>query len=237
MYTLKINDDNTVETTIIETLMERSNYVDNIQILVEKMYKGQIDMSDTTLWMKYHMPITDKIKMIQLDAVNTNYKENYIQYKIPVEAYLTAEAGNIDVSFTFIKLVADENGEYTSYIRRTGSGIIRITPLAQFDKYEPSEMFDEIDQRLLVLEARQKDLAALSQAAYDEMARDVRLDKENRKVTLTNINGDMGEGIQVYDLSETIAEDLTGVDPDKVQDGVIHLDELDNMINLDKLLE
>ena len=33
MYTLKITDENTVTTTVKETLMERSNYVDKIQIV------------------------------------------------------------------------------------------------------------------------------------------------------------------------------------------------------------
>ena len=51
MYTLKINDDNTVTTTVKETLVERSNYVDKIQIVTSKLYREQIDMSDATLYM------------------------------------------------------------------------------------------------------------------------------------------------------------------------------------------
>ena len=114
MYTLKITDENTVVTTVKESIVERSNYVDKIQIVTSKMYREQIDMSDTTVYMKYKLPVSDKIKMTQLIINNLEYEQNYIQYLIPVDAALTAEAGDIEVSFTFLKLVANEDGTYTS---------------------------------------------------------------------------------------------------------------------------
>lgn len=234
MYTLKINDDNTVTTTVKETLIERSNYVDKIQIVTSKLYREQIDMSDATLYMKYKLPVSNKIKLTQLTVNDLAYETNYIQYLIPVDAALTAEAGDIEVSFTFLKLVANDDGTYTSYIRKTTSGVIHITPLVQFDKYEPSELFTEIDQRLLVMEGMIKDLDAQNKAAYEGMVKDIRLDTEGRKLTLTDRNGDdTGEGVEVKDLSTMVAEDMTGVDPDGIQDGVVHLDQV---IDLDKLL-
>lgn len=234
MYTLKINDDNTVTTTVKEILIERSNYVDKIQIVTSKLYREQIDMSDATLYMKYKLPVSNKIKLTQLTVNDLAYETNYIQYLIPVDAALTAEAGDIEVSFTFLKLVANDDSTYTSYIRKTTSGVIHITPLVQFDKYEPSELFTEIDQRLLVMEGMIKDLDAQNKAAYEGMVKDIRLDTEGRKLTLTDRNGDdTGEGVKVKDLSTMVAEDMTGVDPDGVQDGVVHLDQV---IDLDKLL-
>ena len=234
MYTLKISDDNTVTTTVKETLIERSNYVDRIQIVTNKLYREQIDMSDTTVYMKYKLPVSNKIKMTQLTVNNLEYETNYIQYLIPVDAGLTAEAGDIEVSFTFLKLVANDDGTYTSYIRKTTSGVIHITPLTQFDKYEPSEMFTEIDQRLLAIEGYIKDLDALNKATYENAVKDIRLDTEKRKLTLTNNDGeDTGKGIAMTDLSKMVSEDLTGKDPDGVQDGVVHLDQV---IDLDKLL-
>lgn len=234
MYTLKISDDNTVTTTVKETLIERSNYVDRIQIVTNKLYREQIDMSDTTVYMKYKLPVSNKIKMTHLTVNDLEYETNYIQYLIPVDAGLTAEAGDIEVSFTFLKLVANDDGTYTSYIRKTTSGVIHITPLTQFDKYEPSEMFTEIDQRLLAIEGYIKDLDALNKATYENAVKDIRLDTEKRKVTLTNNDGeDTGKGIAMTDLSKMVSEDLTGKDPDGVQDGVVHLDQV---IDLDKLL-
>lgn len=238
MYTLKITDENTVVTTVKETLMERSNYVDKIQIVTSKMYREQIDMSDATVYMKYKLPVSNKIKLTQLTVNNLEYETNYIQYLIPVDAALTAEAGDIEVSFTFLKLIANEDSTYTSYVRKTTSGVIHITPLVQFDKYEPSEMFTEVDQRLLVMEGLIKDLDAQNKAAYEGMVKDIRLDTDKKKITLTNRNDeDTGEGIVVKNLSNMIAEDLTGKDPDEVQDGVVHLDQVSDLVDLDELLK
>lgn len=239
MYTLKITDENTVVTTVKERLVERSNDVDNIQIITAKLYKEQLDMSDTSLYMKYKLPVTDKIKITQLIPNNLNYETNYIQYLIPADVNLLAEAGDIEVSFTFLKLVSNDDDSVTSYVRKTTSGLIHVSPLAAFDKYEPSEMFTETDQRLLALIAAVKDLNAQSKAIYENMVKDIRLNTDDKKITLTDRNGDdTGEGIATKDLTALIAEDLTGVDPDGVQDGVVHLDQAKDMkvINLDKLL-
>ena len=239
MYTLKITDENTVVTTVKERLVERSNDVDNIQIITAKLYKEQLDMSDTSLYMKYKLPVTDKIKITQLKPNNLNYETNYIQYLIPADVNLLAEAGDIEVSFTFLKLVSNDDDSVTSYVRKTTSGVIHVSPLAAFDKYEPSEMFTETDQRLLALIATVKDLNAQSKAIYENMVKDIRINTDDKKITLTDRNGDdTGEGIATKDLTALIAEDLTGVDPDGVQDGVVHLDQAKDMkvINLDKLL-
>ena len=239
MYTLKITDENTVVTTVKEKIIERSDYVDQIQIVVAKLYREQIDISDCTVYMRYVLPVTGKIKMTQLTPNDLAYENDYIQYLIPAEAYLTAEAGDIEVSFTFLKLVSNEDDSTTSYVRKTQSGVIHISPLAAFDKYEPSEYLDEIDQRLLVMEGLQKDMMSMAENAYNSMVRDVHINGD-RKITLTNRDGnDTGEGIEVTNLSTLIAEDLTGKDPDGTQDGVVNLDQVPSMqmVNLDKLLK
>lgn len=238
MYTLKITDENTVVTTVKEKIIERSNYVDRIQIVVAKLYREQIDMSDCTVYMRYVLPVTGKIKMTKLEPNDLAYETDYIQYLIPAEAYLTAEAGDIEVSFTFLKLISNEDDSTTSYVRKTQSGVIHISPLAAFDKYEPSEYLDEIDQRLLVMEGLQKDMMAMSEAAYNSMVQDIHINTDDRKVILTDRDGnDTGTGIEVKDLSALVAEDMTGKDPDGTQDGVVNLDQVPNMQSLDELLK
>lgn len=66
MYTLKITDENTVVTTVKESIVERSNYVDKIQIVTSKMYREQIDMSDTTVYM-VNLLISMKVFLMQLE--------------------------------------------------------------------------------------------------------------------------------------------------------------------------
>ena len=231
MYTLRITDDNNVITTVKESLMEKSNCVNSIQIIINKFYKEQIDMTDTTAYMKYVLPVTKKIKMTQLIA-DTTTDESHILYTIPVTANISAEPGDIEVSFTFLKLVHDEESDTTtSYVRKTESGLIHITKLAQFDSYEPSEMLTELDQRILAL------IKKLGQATYDNMPIDMKLDSEAKKLTLVNANGNTGDGVGIADLSDSIAKELTGTDPDGTQDGITHIDKVTGVQSLDELLK
>lgn len=237
MYTLRITDDNNVITTVKESLMEKSNCVNFIQIIINKLYKEQIDMTDTTAYMKYVLPVTKKIKMTQLIA-DTTTDESHILYTIPVTANISAEPGDIEVSFTFLKLVHDEESDTTtSYVRKTESGLIHITKLAQFDSYEPSEMLTELDQRILALMATAEDIKKLGQATYDNMPIDMKLDSEAKKLTLVNANGNTGDGVGIADLSDSIAKELTGTDPDGTQDGVTHIDKITGVQSLDELLK
>ena len=237
MYTLRITDDNNVITTVKESLMEKSNCVNSIQIIINKLYKEQIDMTDTTAYMKYVLPVTKKIKMTQLIA-DTTTDESHILYTIPVTANISAEPGDIEVSFTFLKLVHDEESDTTtSYVRKTESGLIHITKLAQFDSYEPSEMLTELDQRILILMATAEDIKKLGQATYDNMPIDMKLDSEAKKLTLVNANGNTGDGVGIADLSDSIAKELTGTDPDGTQDGITHIDKVTGVQSLDELLK
>lgn len=237
MYTLRITDDNNVITTVKESLMEKSNCVNSIQIIINKFYKEQIDMTDTTAYMKYVLPVTKKIKMTKLIA-DTATDESHILYTIPVTANISAEPGDIEVSFTFLKLVhEDESDITTSYVRKTESGLIHITKLAQFDSYEPSEMLTELDQRILALMATAEDIKKLGQATYDNMPIDMKLDSEAKKLTLVNANGNTGDGVGIADLSDSIAKELTGTDPDGIQDGITHIDKVTGVQSLDELLK
>ena len=237
MYTLRITDDNNVITTVKESLMEKSNCVNSIQIIINKLYKEQINMTDTTAYMKYVLPVTKKIKMTQLIA-DTTTDESHILYTIPVTANISAEPGDIEVSFTFLKLVHDEESDTTtSYVRKTESGLIHITKLAQFDSYEPSEMLTELDQRILALMATAENIKKLGQATYDNMPIDMKLDSEAKKLTLVNANGNTGDGVGIADLSDSIAKELTGTDPDGTQDGITHIDKVTGVQSLDELLK
>ena len=190
MYTLKITDDNTVVTTVKEQIIERSNCVDKIQVLVAKLYKDQIDITNAKVYMKYVFPISKKIKTIRLIANNTSYENDYIQYLIPAESELTSEAGDVEVSFNFIISSLDDTDQddtesnKNAYIRKTQSGYIQISPLAVFDKYEAYEAVTTTDE---------------------EVPNSVKLDSENKKIVLVNKYGEeLGDGVSIETLSELL---------------------------------
>ena len=238
MYTLRITDENAIISTRESVLMEKSNCVDSIQIIANKLYQGQIDMSDATLRMEYVLPISHRIRNTILNLSEINEDNGLIYYKIPVTARIASEPGDIEVSFSFTKVIKNsESEEPISYVRKTQPGIIHITPTAQFESFEPSEYLTEIDQRMLVMEARQKDLQALSQQIYDGIPTDLKINSDEKKLTLINADGDMGNGVPIPELSTSIAEDLTDIDPDGTQDGVVNIDKIPNFQSINKLLK
>ena len=57
MYTILVNDDNTLTTSIRERIMQRSKLVDSLHFLVYPTYKG-LDMTDFTVTMEYILPVS-----------------------------------------------------------------------------------------------------------------------------------------------------------------------------------
>ena len=241
MYTLQITDDNEIISKR-EVIMEKSNAVDQIRILVNKNYKGQLDITDTSVYMRYVLPISKKIKTkVPLVRAEEYYNENLMQFYLTANVNdLTAESGDVEVSFTFVKIIQNDDDTITSAVRKTQSGIIHITPLSSFDDFDISENYTDFDQRIIAMEVLQKQMIATTEAIYNGMAQDIRLNKNDRKITLADRDGnDMGEGVEMNDISSMVAEDLVGKDPDGVQDGVVNLDQISGvqMMNLDELLK
>lgn len=237
MYTLLISEDNSIITTKYETLMQRSNF-NNIQILIPSLFKG-IDISDATLWLKYILPVSKKIRMVRLTLKNSNYRGNFLQYIIPANTLLTAEAGEVEITVTIVKLVYEEDTDTKKAgVETTKVGFIKITPIAQWLNFDPDEMLDPIDQRLIMLEARQKDQDALNQEMFESIARDIVIDKDNNKLKLDSNSGLIGDGVDLNELTTIIETAIVGEDLDGVNDGVTHLDNLQgvHVINLDKLV-
>ena len=98
-------------------------------------------------------------------------------------------------------------------------------------------MLTELDQRILALMATAEDIKNLGQATYDNMPVDMKIDSEANKLTLVNANGNTGDGVGIADLSDYIAKELTGTDPDGTQDGITHIDKVTGVQSLDELLK
>lgn len=182
MYTLQITDDNEIISKR-EVIMEKSNAVDQIRILVNKNYKGQLDITDASVYMRYVLPISKKIKTkVPLVRTEEDYNENMMQFYLPANVNdLTAEPGDVEVSFTFVKIIQNDDDTITSAVRKTQSGIIHITPLSSFDDFDISENYTDFDQRIIAMEVLQKQMIATTDAIYNGMAQDIRLNKNDRK--------------------------------------------------------
>ena len=57
MYTILVNSDNSLQTTVRERIMQRSKLVDTLHFLVDPVYKEH-DMSAFTVTMEYLLPVS-----------------------------------------------------------------------------------------------------------------------------------------------------------------------------------
>ena len=142
MYTILVNDDNTLIGSIKERVMQRSKNANTLRFLVNQKYQiddsvlskieniediesisivngvGIIDISDCTVIMEYILPVSKKHKTIILTKSEQLYKEK-LEYKIPFDTNLTSEPGDIQVQLTFIKVDLNEEGEGFQFVRKT----------------------------------------------------------------------------------------------------------------------
>ena len=65
LYTILINDDNTLTTSVRERIMQRSKLVDSLHFLCPPTYK-ELDMTDFTVTLEYILPVSREYKTEEL---------------------------------------------------------------------------------------------------------------------------------------------------------------------------
>lgn len=113
MYTILVNDDNTLQTSIRTRIMQNSKNVDELHFLVKPNY-NEIDMTELKVILTYIMPISKERKTLTLTKSEELYKER-LEYKILLdndENFITSEVGDIKMWLTFMN--GDDVVRYTT---------------------------------------------------------------------------------------------------------------------------
>ena len=234
MYTLKVNNENQVITTVKETIMQRTNCADKVQILIGKQYRD-IDMSNSIVYMEYKLPISNKLKLLKLNK-SEDKNDDWMRFVIPSDLQFTSEAGDIAVVFKIYSIqFIDEKAVWVN--RNSQEGFITITPIVPWSDIEIDEMFSGIDQRLIALEMLSQNIEAQSKSMYENMATDIAIN--DNKINLTTMNGVTGTGIALDDISEHTISKMIDVDMDGEADGVTYLDQIfkgSEIVDIDSLM-
>ena len=195
MYTLLVNDNNEIITTVKERIMQRSKLVDNLHFLVNQKYKEH-DMSDFTVMMEYILPVSREYKTEILVKSDELYKDK-LEYKLPFDTSLTKEAGKIELQLTFVKAEMDVDGNVTQRVRKTGSTTITIVPVEAWSNIIPDSALSALDQRLIMTEAMinaaNETLALIDSTKADNMV----YDKETNVLQLTANGQLIGDSIKL----------------------------------------
>ena len=103
MYTILVNDDNSLQTSIRSKIIQGSKNIDYLHFLINPTYNG-IDMSELSVILTYILPISKERKTLTLEKSEELYKER-LEYKILLdndENFITSEYGDIKMWLTFI---------------------------------------------------------------------------------------------------------------------------------------
>jgi len=231
MYTILVNDDNTLMTSVKERIMQRSKLVDDLCFLVNPFYKGY-DMSQFTAVLEYLTPVGKKYRSEILTLSDNPYK-THLMYTLPFDTKLTAEAGKVEIQLTFSFVDLNETGKSIQRVRKTSKTYIEIFPITAWSDIVPDDALTPLDQRILKLDAQQRAMEETINSYYAYKADDIKYDKSantlqllsgdetiGQKVTLNGNGGTGGgngiteEGVPVVDFSELFSDEITPEEPD-----------------------
>ena len=204
MYTILVNDDNTLTTSVRERVMQRSKLVDSLHFLVEPTYK-ELNIADFTVTLEYVLPISKKYKVETLIKSDELYKER-LEYKLPFDTNLTREYGDIEIQLTFTKVDLDEEGKDIQYVRKTSTTSITIVPISAWSDVIPDEALTDLDQKILKTDAQIKELREMQEDILVEKADNLVLDEENKELYLTAEGNQIGNKVKLSDLGNEIVQ-------------------------------
>jgi hypothetical protein len=217
MYTILVNDNNELVTTVKERIMQRSKLVDNLHFLANPMYKN-VDMSGFTVTMEYVLPVSREYRTETLVKSDALYK-GQLEYVLPFDTYLTKEAGKIEIQLTFTRVYLDAEGNAKQQVRKAGPVTITIVPVTAWSDIIPDSALSALDQRLIMVDAMINAANEMNQYMFETKADDISYNEETNELQLMaagNVIGkkvvvksdaDLKDGIPVIDLNDYAEED------------------------------
>ena len=224
MYTIIVNDDNSLYGSCKERIMQREKLFNKLWILVPQYYNGY-DMSQCTVLMRYLLPISKEFRTETLVLSDEKYEE-YLKYVLPIDTDLSKEFGDIELNLTFTMLDIDNNDSIIQRVRKTENHILHITKLPDWDSVIPDNVLSALDQRILKQDAQIKALTDLANIIdsnqIDNLVYDAKEDilqlyakgiGVGNKVSIKEM---LEDGTPVVDLDST-SDDNPGADDDNKQ--------------------
>ena len=226
MYTILVNDNNELVTTVKERIMQRSKLVDELHFLANPTYKN-IDMSNFTVTMEYILPVSREYKTETLVKSSALYK-GQLEYVLPFDTCLTKEAGKIEIQLTFTKVEMDTDGKAKQMVRKAGPATVTIVPVTAWSDIIPDSALSALDQRLIMVDAMVQAANEMNYQMMNSKADDISYNEETNelqllangnavgnKVTIKS-TADLEDGVPVVDLSSSAREDTNPEDDDNV---------------------
>ena len=214
MYTILVTNDNELFVTQKQRIMQRSNLMNNLHILVYPIYSTgteEYDMTQFTANMEYVLPVSKKYKSEILTLSEERYEtesgEFMLEYLVPFNTGLTSEAGDIEIQLTFVKVDMDEEGHGTQYVRKTSTCVVKVLPISAWSDIVPDEALTAIDQRIVATQTQINELVDIADNLDMTKADNMKL--TNTTLQLTANGEDIGDGIDLNELGDVLTDATT----------------------------
>lgn len=157
MYTILVTHNNELIVTEKQAIMQYSKLVDEIRFLVPPDY-GEHDMSKfNAVVIEYLSPVSHIYRTELLQLQEERYKE-HLQYILPVDTKITAEAGDVEIQISFLKVEMDTEGHPFERVRKTQPCKVTIHPIANWSQFIADESLTALDQRIVQMQAIQEEI-------------------------------------------------------------------------------
>lgn len=190
MYTIVVDDKNYMHTSVFEPLMQKSNLVNSLKILVPQYYNG-LDMNDFFAILEYKTPESGKVGIIDLNE-KIILENGYIQYIVPADIKMTNEFGLLKILMIFTR--RNEEGG-TSFVRKVGPADIPIKQVGEWEGDDPDGNLDLIDQKLLEMKEMIDDIKEMQENLDNEKADNISY--KNNILQLTSHNKSIGDSVKI----------------------------------------
>lgn len=192
MYTIIMNPDKSLTTTVRQTIYQREKNADKIQFLLPQKYEpSDINIMECTILLKY----TDQGNVAhtkKLIAESELYKDK-VRCLFDIDSDITRFAGDIIVSLSFLKL--NEKNGLNEEVLHSGECVITVLPLKNLYSFVADESLQFIDKTMLELEAKAKALEIMADS-YDKNKAD-NLSYKNKKLQLTSKGELIGDPVEI----------------------------------------
>lgn len=200
MYTILVNDDDTLYGSHKERIMQRSKLVENLRFVVNPVYRNTYDMTNATVMLEYILPISRKYKTALLVLDDERYNDCFLQYKLPFDIDLTSEAGALELQLTFAYVEMDSNGIGIQRVRKTSSTVIEVIPISAWSDIVPDEALSSLDQRLIKMDAQMRAMNDYLNVLDENKVDNLVYDDESETLQLMANNKGVGDKVSVRDM-------------------------------------
>lgn len=218
MYTILVTHNNELIATEKQAIMQYSKLVDDLRFLVPPDY-GEHDMSTfNAVVLEYVSPISHKYRVELLELQDERYKE-HLQYILPMDTNMTAEAGDVEILLSFLKVEMDTEGHPFERVRKTTSLKIPIHPIENWSQFIADEALTSLDQRIVQMRAMQEEITARQEQLAEQINNFI--DDENISDKTTYSSKKIEEFIDRSELDEAVA-DIESGNVQAISDDKIH---------------